>query len=628
MWARAERSAPSEAVPDDAGATPPLTGSAPDADEGRATARRRASGWLGRYVGLIILGIAVGAALVLWFAASARSSTIQQSTKSSSVFGVWHVLYDNQAPAVTLVIGAVGLALLFAAGVALVERVVLDRSRRSTDADRKLLAPKLVMAETRGVFAGPVTVTVLIPAHNEAASIGATLDSLRDQEPAPHRIIVVADNCSDATEAVAREHGAEVFVSVDNAHKKAGALNQALGRLLGEMGDNDVVMCMDADTVLDDGFLAAGIQRFTSDRALMAIGGLFYGEEGHRILGQLQRNEYVRYSREIRRRRGRVFVLTGTASMFRSRALRTVAESRGTLLPGIHGDVYDTAALTEDNELTLAIKSLGGLMASPNGCRVVTELMPKWSNLWTQRLRWQRGALENLGAYGPAPTMLRYWAQQLGIGYSVIALSSFWLLIAVTVLATDHWVWFPFWIVVGSLFVVDRVVSVWSGGWRARILAALLVPELLYDMYLDVVYLKGIFDITFARDASWGHVDHGTAPLGAAARRAPSLTTPRRSSHERVRRVRQRVAAEHHARPVVRGAERVRGDQHDHLPDARDHQAAAEGVPERLGHATQPTRRDAQHLSRGRGRAVAIARPARQVSCSANATMIPSGPRT
>ena len=134
--------------------------------------------------------------------------------------------------------------------------------------------------------------------------------------------------------------------------------------------------------------------------------------------------------------------------------------------------MYDTAALTEDNELTLAIKSLGGLMASPDRCKVVTELMPTWRNLWTQRLRWQRGALENLGAYGPAPTMLRYWAQQLGIGYSVIALSSFWLLIIVTALATDHWVWFPFWLSVGSLFVADRVVSVWSGGWKARLLAA------------------------------------------------------------------------------------------------------------------------------------------------------------
>jgi len=481
-------------------------------DDVRATRRRHASGWLGRYIGLVIAGISVGGALLLWFAVWARSPSVTQSPKSRALFGGWHVIYDNQAPALAVVIGAVGLALLFAAGVALVERVVMDRSRRSTDADVKLLAPKLVMADTRGVFGGPVTVTVLIPAHNEAASIGATLDSLGAQDPAPNRVIVVADNCTDATESVARAHGAEVFVSVGNTHKKAGALNQALNGLLDGFGDNDIVMCMDADTVLDVGFLAAGVQRFTSDRALMAIGGLFYGEEGHGILGQLQRNEYVRYSREIRRRRGRVFVLTGTASMFRARALRTVAASREDLLPGVRGDVYDTAALTEDNELTLAIKSLGGLMASPNGCRVVTELMPTWRNLWTQRLRWQRGALENLGAYGPAPTVLRYWAQQLGIGYSVIALSSFWLLIILTALSTDQWVWFPFWLGVGSLFVVDRVVSAWSGGWKARLLAVLLIPELVYDMYLDVVYLKGIFDITFARNARWGHVAHGAQP--------------------------------------------------------------------------------------------------------------------
>jgi len=44
----------------------------------------------------------------------------------------------------------------------------------------------------------------------------------------------------------------------------------------------------------------------------------------------------------------------------------------------------------------------------------------------------------------------------------------------------------------------------------------LLVPELLYDMYLDVVYVKGIFDITFARTATWGHVDHA-APTSTGA---------------------------------------------------------------------------------------------------------------
>ncbi len=89
-----------------------------------------------------------------------------------------------------------------------------------------------------------------------------------------------------------------------------------LADLLPGQGDNDLVMVMDADTTLDAGFLEAAVRRMTDDRALMAIGGLFYGEEGSGLLGQFQRNEYIRYARELRRRRGRVFVLTGTATIF------------------------------------------------------------------------------------------------------------------------------------------------------------------------------------------------------------------------------------------------------------------------------------------------------------------------
>ncbi|WP_241980826.1 glycosyltransferase family 2 protein [Cryobacterium sandaracinum] len=300
------------------------------------------------------------------------------------------------------------------------------------------------MARTRGVFAGAVTVTVLVPAHNEEASIFATLSSLLAQSHRPERVVVVADNCTDGTVDIARSLGVENFESRRNTFKKAGALNQILKVLLPGQGDNDLIMVLDADTRLDDGFLEAAVGRFTSDRALMAVGGLFYGEEGSGLLGQFQRNEYIRYSRDSRRRRGHVFVLTGTASLFRPVALRTVAESRGDTIPDASGDVYDTAALTEDNELTIALKSLGALIISPSKCTVVTEVMPTVRTLWVQRLRWQRGALENIGAYGVSPFTFRYWAQQLGLGYSFIALSAFLLLMLVTLLAIDSWVWFPF----------------------------------------------------------------------------------------------------------------------------------------------------------------------------------------
>jgi cellulose synthase/poly-beta-1,6-N-acetylglucosamine synthase-like glycosyltransferase len=373
------------------------------------------------------------------------------------------------------------------------------------------------MAATRGAYDGPVTVTVLIPAHNEEASLPSTIASLQSQSHPPERIVVVADNCTDATVARARSAGVEVFESAGNTRKKAGALNQALRLVLPAQGPNDVIMVMDADTRLDDGFLAAAVRRFSDDRGLMAVGGLFYGEQGHGLLGQFQRNEYIRYSREIRRRRGRVFVLTGTASIFRPVALRTIADQRGRSIPGTRGDVYDTAALTEDNELTIALKSLGALIISPVQCTVVTELMPTWSSLWAQRLRWQRGALENIGAYGVTPQTLRYWAQQFGIGYGVIALGSYLLLIALMVLSLDAWIWFPFWLGLGALFMIERVFTVWKGGWRARLLAATLFPELFFDMFLNIVYVKGIIDISLGRTASWKHVPHASVPAKVAS---------------------------------------------------------------------------------------------------------------
>ena len=450
---------------------------------------------MGRTVGVAVVGLAAMAGLMLWLALTLSDNRVQQAREGR--LGNLRFLYDAYAPPVAVIVAAFVVALIFVAVATSVETTVANRYRRSLDEQGIPLAPKVVMAETRGVFHGPVTITVLIPAHNEEDRISATITSLQDQIDPPERIIVVADNCTDSTPDLARAAGVEVFASVDNAHKKGGALNQALAVLLPDLGENDCVMVMDADTVLDQGYLTSARRRFTDDRALMSVGGLFYGEDGAGLLGQYQRNEYTRYSRDIRRRRGRVFVLTGTASVFRSRALRTVADSRGTRIPGRHG---------EDNELTLALKSLGGLMVSPPECTVVTEVMPTWRALWHQRLRWQRGALENLGAYGITPQTTRYWFQQLGIGYGAIALLSYLLLITITALALDEWVWYPFWGGLGLLFMLERLVGVWKADLRAKLVAVVLIPELAYATFLNIVFLKGVFDILLARQANWGHV--------------------------------------------------------------------------------------------------------------------------
>ena len=97
--------------------------------------------------------------------------------------------------------------------------------------------------------------------------------------------------------------------------------------MFADIDDRDVVMIMDADSVIVPEFLRQRWHGSRHDPDLIAVGGVFYGEDGSGLVGQLQRNEYTRYQRHISRRRGKVFVLTGTASVFRAYALKAVADS-------------------------------------------------------------------------------------------------------------------------------------------------------------------------------------------------------------------------------------------------------------------------------------------------------------
>ncbi len=348
--------------------------------------------------------------------------------------------------------------------------------------------------------------TVFLPAHNEELTIAAALDSLWGQTRPPDRVVVVADNCTDDTSEIARRHGADVFTTVGNTDKKGGALNQALSEVFAEISVRDVAMVMDADSVIVPEFLETAMGRLEEDPDLIAVGGVFYGEHGSGLVGQLQRNEFTRYQRLISRQQGKVFVLTGTASLFRTYALKAVADCRGQLLPGDPGQVYDTLALTEDNEMTLSLKSLGAKMVSPMQCRVVTEVMPSWRALWRQRMRWQRGALENIGAYGLTRATLRYWLQQIAIGYGAIALNAYFLLLLITLVASDSFEFVWFWAFVGLIFVVERVVTVWAVGWRGRAIAFPLVVEIAYDVMQQAVYVKSLLDIATGRAAGWNYV--------------------------------------------------------------------------------------------------------------------------
>jgi len=343
----------------------------------------------------------------------------------------------------------------------------------------------------------------LIPARNEGDRIAAAVAGLQTQTRVPDEIIAVTNNCTDdyATARAARDAGAAVYDLQGVTGKKAGALNMALDEVLPDLDDQDLILIQDADTVLAPAFVehaAAAIRRKVG-----AVGGVFYGEPGGGLLGQLQRMEYQRYAWEIGRRGGRATVLTGTATLFKVRVLREIRTARREgRLPG-GTSYYTLASLTEDDEITKAVKTLGYRTMSPAECRVTTEVMETLPKLWNQRMRWQRGALENLRTYGVTKVTARYFGQQLMMGLGAIAFALYLLLVAWQLLLFGGLMFSPFWTAVGAVFVVEKVVSVWAMGWRARALATVLLLELAYDLFQHAVYFRSLADLVLRREERW-----------------------------------------------------------------------------------------------------------------------------
>src|SRR5262249_37591163 len=161
----------------------------------------------------------------------------------------------------------------------------------------------------------------------------------RQQTRPPDEVMVVCDNCTDETAGIAAACGARVIVTAGNTARKAGALNQALHQELPALDGSDLVLLMDADSALSEAWIEAAIAALGADRGLGGVCGTYLGADEKGVLRQLQRNEFVRASRLVPRR-GSLWVLSGTGTMFRARVLREVARERGRRLPGIPGEFY------------------------------------------------------------------------------------------------------------------------------------------------------------------------------------------------------------------------------------------------------------------------------------------------
>jgi cellulose synthase/poly-beta-1,6-N-acetylglucosamine synthase-like glycosyltransferase len=118
--------------------------------------------------------------------------------------------------------------------------------------------------------AGPASAVVVMPAHDEAEVIGASVRALLDGLPDNVRVIVVADNCTDDTAELARAAGAEVLERNDPARRGKGfALTFAADHLRGRQPDLFVVL--DADCRMDPASIRALVDAAAEGRPAQAI---------------------------------------------------------------------------------------------------------------------------------------------------------------------------------------------------------------------------------------------------------------------------------------------------------------------------------------------------------------------
>jgi cellulose synthase/poly-beta-1,6-N-acetylglucosamine synthase-like glycosyltransferase len=94
-------------------------------------------------------------------------------------------------------------------------------------------------------------VGVLIPAHNEEATLAETIAKIQPQLRRGDWLLVVADNCSDRTAAVARGLGADVVVRTDPVNRGKGfALAYGIRHFAND--PPKIVVVIDADCSLSD----------------------------------------------------------------------------------------------------------------------------------------------------------------------------------------------------------------------------------------------------------------------------------------------------------------------------------------------------------------------------------------
>lgn len=279
----------------------------------------------------------------------------------------------------TLIIGLTLIALVLGIPVSVffLECLAAFLQKPSSNRGAKVITPRI---------------SILIPAYNEALGIKATLNTILSQVNSPQNIVVIADNCTDDTAAIARQLGTTVLERYDGLHRGKGyALDYGLAFLA--QNPPDVVVVIDADCRV-----AAGTISRIAQQAILTkrpVQSTYVMETPQNPTPKDSISAFAFLVKNSVRPLGLSHlgcpcVLTGTGMAFPWSMISQVSLA--------------SANLVEDMQLAVDLALLG---ASPILCHEakVVGILPSQETAATiQRTRWEQGHLKTL--YTQVPRLI------------------------------------------------------------------------------------------------------------------------------------------------------------------------------------------------------------------------------
>ncbi|MET8911671.1 bifunctional polysaccharide deacetylase/glycosyltransferase family 2 protein [Micromonospora sp. NPDC004551] len=240
-------------------------------------------------------------------------------------------------------------------------------------------------------WGGEVTdpVTIIVPAYNERTTIAAAVRSLASGTHPGIEVLVVDDESDDGTaEAVERLRLANVRVARIPGGGKAAALNAGVA-----LARNDLLVMVDADTVVDPDAIHRLVQPFADPRVGAVAGNVKVGNR-RRLLGRWQHIEYVigfSLDRRLYDTLHCMPTIPGALGAFRREAVLAAGG-------------LSRATLAEDTDLTMGIHRAGWRVVYEEKAVARTEAPSMLPDLWRQRYRWSYGTMQALWRHRRALT--------------------------------------------------------------------------------------------------------------------------------------------------------------------------------------------------------------------------------